>query len=209
MSRIILLLSLSFLFNFANAIAGGCGPAIIVTNNKIQKKFNFEKLTDTIHVALDPADSTLTLWLYINGHSCDFSDGKWFKNGVRIATGLECITAGKGIYEVKALFDNHPFDVVIIVDDMVTDVDEVNADPAKQLTIYPNPSFIGLYTLKRQKVSEPYAISIYTLDGKLVKEMQMKLDEMILEISDFPKGVYLLEWTSENGTKGSQKFIYN
>jgi hypothetical protein len=42
-----------------------------------------------------------------------------------------------------------------------------------------------------------------------VKEMKMENKEMVLEISDFPKGTYLLEWASKNGDRGKRKFIYD
>ncbi|HRG37798.1 MAG TPA: T9SS type A sorting domain-containing protein [Bacteroidia bacterium] len=209
MNRISLLLLLLIELTSFNVNAQTCGPAIIVTNNKIQQKFNFTALTDNIHIKLDPSDSTLIFWLYVNGKNCDFSDANWSKNGVPIATGLACNTSGNGIYRVTSNLNNHPFDVLITVNDSPTGITEPEGDPAKQLNVFSNPSFYGLYTLKREIASEPYSISIFNKSGELVKEMKMENKEMVLEISDFPKGTYLLEWASKNGDKGKKKFIYD
>lgn len=209
MNRITFFLLLFITLTSLSSFAGDCGPSIIITNNKTPQKFNLSALTDTIHISLAPTDSTLIFWLYSNGTSCDYGNSKWSKNGVPLTTGLACNATGNGVYHVTSYFNNHPVNVMIMVNDTPTGITEPEGDPAKQLNILSNPSFYGLYTLKREIAAEPYTISIFNNSGELVKEMKMENKEMILEISDFPKGTYLLEWASKNGDRGKRKFIYD
>ena len=209
MNRILLFISVFVSLTSLNAIAGNCRPSLIISNNNNPQKFNLTAFTYTIHISLDPSDSTLIFWLYTNGTNCDYSNSKWSKNGVPIATGLACNTAGNGTYKVTSYFNNHPVHVTILVNNIRTGLTEPEGDPTKQLNIVSNPSFYGLYTLKREIATEPYSISIFNKQGELMKKMVMKNKEMVLEISDFQKGTYLIEWTSQNGDKGKKKFIYD
>lgn len=208
MNRIALLLLLLLKLTNVDAGIGGCGPAIMV-KNYTQKKYNFTKLSDTLHLSLNPADSTLEFGLYMNETGCNFSNVNWSKNGTPIANGLVCHTHGSGVYRVSGHFDNYLFNVVISVNSIITDVAESEENPLMQINILPNPSFYGLFMVKRELAYEPFAISLYNVNGELVKQLEMKNKEMVLEISDFEKGAYILEWTSKNGESRRKKFIYN
>lgn len=211
MKKSIFLFVLFIKWSSTYAYIGGCGPGLSV-KNVTTKYYSFIYYTDTVEVTLDPSDSTLEMGIYFYSGSCIYYQTQWSKNGIPITgNGYKCTTSGSGIYHVSAIIGSpadRQFDVTIIVKSTVTSIDEETGS-ANQLTIYPNPGFQGLYKLKREKAEGPCNISIFDINGVLMKEMEMNNEEATLDFFDFPKGMYLLKWTSKNGAKGSQKFIYN
>lgn len=88
----------------------------------------------------------------------------------------------------------------------------INDDSISNISIYPNPSHtmvninFGLNTNDSQSTT----ISIYDIQGKLVKSIQRN-EEMIQQIntSNLSSGIYLLKIKSINGAENSHKLVIN
>ncbi|ASE63831.1 T9SS C-terminal target domain-containing protein [Chryseobacterium indologenes] len=64
----------------------------------------------------------------------------------------------------------------------------------KEVSIYPNPT-TGPLSIRTEKNSEA---QIYSLEGKLLQSVQIKKGVNGLDISDLPKGVYLIKTPTES-----------
>ena len=64
----------------------------------------------------------------------------------------------------------------------------------KEVSIYPNPT-TGPLSIRTEKNSEA---QIYSLEGKLLQSVQIKKGVNDLDISDLPKGVYLIKTPTES-----------
>jgi hypothetical protein len=112
----------------------------------------------------------------------------------------------------------HPMLRAIMGDDFNdVNIEQINAET--NLKIYPNPAFenliIELSTSKNQ-IKRLESIQIYNLTGKLVKYIQSPELEMLsnnnnssinINISDLPKGVYVINIGVEGNDRMYQKFI--
>lgn len=71
------------------------------------------------------------------------------------------------------------------------------------IRLYPNPATT---TLNLGNLQQNAQISIFSMDGKLVKQQNITTSESTIDIEDFPKGVYLLKVNNKE-INMVQKFI--
>ena len=115
--------------------------------------------------------------------------------------------------DIPATYDNKPVYLAInyisadvymmLVDDMkVTATTLGVTESAKQSTsIFPNPS-TGVFNLKSSKKAS--TVEVYSADGKLVKQEKSFNS---VDITNQPKGVYILKVTYEDGTADSRQVL--
>jgi parallel beta-helix repeat protein len=61
----------------------------------------------------------------------------------------------------------------------------------ESLIIYPNPTNDGIINLKNN--SENEKISIYSINGKLITDIELKLGETKIDLSNLPNSIYLIK----------------
>ena len=69
--------------------------------------------------------------------------------------------------------------------------------------VYPNPNN-GIFTIESKELTSSI-IDVYDLLGQKVKSIQISSTKTLIDLSNFPKGVYLLIYTDKN--KKSNKRI--
>ncbi|MFK7758196.1 MAG: CotH kinase family protein [Flavobacteriales bacterium] len=81
--------------------------------------------------------------------------------------------------------------------------------PKMDLTLYPNPTSGSLQLLSTHlDYLKIQTLSIYSLDGKLVREFNTYQKHQLLDVSDLHKGVYLLQITDTNSKiMVSERFV--
>ncbi|PHR13648.1 MAG: hypothetical protein COA40_03530 [Aequorivita sp.] len=120
---------------------------------------------------------------------------------------------------------NNPFDYIIEADgnEQMLTVTNVNGDQAiygtqpilsthrfneNSIVFYPNPVKNELILRTSQPNAESLKIKIYNMEGKLLKSEGFNFQkEVILDISNFSKGLYFLNIEDENGNSTTNKFI--
>lgn len=79
----------------------------------------------------------------------------------------------------------------------ITDgINSITEIPTHLLDVYPNPSN-GIINVKYAKVAE---VSVYGIDGKLIKVVTTDAGTTAIDLTELPKGTYLLKITSAEGT---------
>ena len=75
------------------------------------------------------------------------------------------------------------------------------------IQVYPNPvqAELKVQTSNKEIVNQ---LSIYGLDGKLIKTYNPKSNNPAIDVSQLPKGTYLIEVQTPKG-KTNKKFIKN
>ena len=193
--------------------AGGCNPWFNISN-PIPVNHSIGGLNDTFLVVLNPLDSNLVFDLYHNGASCGgstYSNLQWFKNGIPIAGNTQCINAGAGIYQFTCTFDGtESLNITIIVTavaGVATGVRE--SQVVSGIHLFPNPSVTGLFNIENEKTVNTYSVSIYNSTGQFIKQQVFTKQNGVLDLSDYKKGIYFIEFIFENGKKNRQKIIYD
>ncbi|NLP21031.1 MAG: T9SS type A sorting domain-containing protein, partial [Bacteroidales bacterium] len=81
----------------------------------------------------------------------------------------------------------------------------VKEDMLANFKVYPNPT---QDILKIETQSQKSILNIYSVDGKLVRNIEVSNNAEI-NVSEFATGVYTVVLTDENGNVGTQRFIKN
>jgi hypothetical protein len=85
------------------------------------------------------------------------------------------------------------------------DENYVKEDMLANFKVYPNPT---QDILKIETQSQKSILNIYSIDGKLVRNIEVSNNAEI-NVSEFATGVYTVVLTDENGNVGTQRFIKN
>ena len=119
----------------------------------------------------------------------------WIYNKVSIFFnfGVDGATAGEKTY----YFDNMNFGDKASL--------SLNEEKIYNFTSYPNPVQDRLIINAQKEISE---ISIYTILGKIVKEITINSNKYDINVSGFSKGIYVLKYTIQDYV-GTKKFIKN
>jgi hypothetical protein len=88
----------------------------------------------------------------------------------------------------------------VLVYDALNSINEINAN---QLIVFPNPSMDGHFNFTND-FSEDILIETYTLTGKKLKETILPDSENKLDLSDLPKGIYIIRVKTTRGTYHSR-----
>lgn len=83
------------------------------------------------------------------------------------------------------------------------DENYVKEDMLANFKVYPNPT---QDILKIETQSQKSILNIYSIDGKLVRNIEVSNNAEI-NVSDFATGVYTVVLTDENGNVGTQRFV--
>lgn len=80
-------------------------------------------------------------------------------------------------------------------------------DKPLSFEIYPNPTFNEIYikTLFRGN----HQMTLYNINGKIIRQLQLKSTLSFIDLSDLPAGVYLIELKDAKGYREVQKLIKN
>lgn len=73
--------------------------------------------------------------------------------------------------------------------------------PSISFSVYPNPN-VGRFIVSTEQITEAGKISIYTIDGKLVKSVEFtaKTSNVEIDLQDKAKGIYVVQVVLPNGT---------
>ncbi|MCL2042368.1 MAG: choice-of-anchor J domain-containing protein [Bacteroidales bacterium] len=147
-------------------------------------------------------DVATTDWTKLN---CTLSPGnnnyEWISSGnisLSAYSGLKCCVAFK-------YTSTNNESCIWELDDIGLKSQNVSISNVDQQTtkIYPNPSSTGIFTITTDGNA---TIKALTMDGRLIKEQPMN-KETTLDLSDCPKGTYLLQITHKNGTVTTRKVV--
>ncbi|MBY0486936.1 MAG: T9SS type A sorting domain-containing protein [Flavobacteriaceae bacterium] len=81
---------------------------------------------------------------------------------------------------------------------------------SNDFTLYPNRANHLIYINLNSSSESISKISFYDVLGKNIKEIQSNLDNIVsVDISSFPKGIYLVEITTASNLKTTKKLVIN
>ncbi|MBI5539070.1 MAG: T9SS type A sorting domain-containing protein [Bacteroidia bacterium] len=76
----------------------------------------------------------------------------------------------------------------------------------KKVEIYPNPATNELHVKIRSVIATPVSITIYDMQGKVVKQITTKLNETVIDVSELESGVYGIRIYG-NGLNCNERFV--
>jgi hypothetical protein len=121
---------------------------------------------------------------------------QWYYNGNLIpgATNYFYVATGSGDFNVVAT-DNNGCEVEAVINDVIAGLNQFPVS-SSQLVIFPNP-VNDKFTIQKTEVTNGTAaeISIYNVMGEevLKQESRDKNQEVIVDVSMLPPGIYFLE----------------
>jgi hypothetical protein len=78
-------------------------------------------------------------------------------------------------------------------------VANVGLQVINSLKVYPNPS-TGIFNIDFNCIQNSKTVSIFTISGKLIKELKTNEDELLINLEGYKKGLYLLKIDTEQGS---------
>jgi hypothetical protein len=75
--------------------------------------------------------------------------------------------------------------------------------------IYPNPSKDKITIEYNQLKAEQVQIKLYSMEGRVLMEKTLLSNKMQIDVSDFSKGVYIVQVQSDKSGIARQKFVIN
>jgi hypothetical protein len=78
--------------------------------------------------------------------------------------------------------------------------------PEIDFSLYPNPATNFINIELDQSAYRNNSMKIYNLLGELITEKRVSTSRISLDVSNYPKGVYLININSEQGNK-TKRFI--
>ncbi len=90
---------------------------------------------------------------------------------------------------------------VRVFSDISLGVNEKNSDI--ELSVYPNPSN-GIFTIESKNIDH---FTVTNIDGKVIKEANVKGNKSIIDLSEQAKGVYFLTLTTKQGVQAKKLVI--
>ncbi|AEV34219.1 hypothetical protein Oweho_3268 [Owenweeksia hongkongensis DSM 17368] len=111
--------------------------------------------------------------------------------------------AAKGKYRVCAMAYFECTEVTVC-DSLVAGEISLIEESLAEIAIYPNPTndFLNLENLSKEG-----QVTLYNLSGKLLLQQPFKKENNKLDLSDLPKGVYVLELISRQGVRVFRKVM--
>lgn len=76
----------------------------------------------------------------------------------------------------------------------------------KFVCVYPNPNS-GTFTIKLTDISSKHRITLYNQLGEKIKEIRVVSELTIVNVSDMPTGIYIIQITDQNNIVEVQKVI--
>jgi hypothetical protein len=76
----------------------------------------------------------------------------------------------------------------------------------KFVCVYPNPNS-GTFTIKLTDISSKHRITLYNQLGEKIKEIRVVSELTIVNVSDMPTGIYIVQITDQNNIVDVQKVI--
>lgn len=206
------ILLLALFLKLTNISAGGCWPYFGI-NNPNQVQYTCASMNDTFRIVLNSLDNNLVFDLFHGGSGCNsspiYNNLQWTKNGSSITGNTQCINAGAGIYQFTCIFNgvNSLTTTIVVTAATATGIQE--SQEVSGIHIFPNPSASGLFNLKNEISEKAYSINIYNMTGQFISTKEVNQQSDLLDLSDYNKGLYFLEFIFDEGMKRRQKIIYD
>ena len=84
-------------------------------------------------------------------------------------------------------------------------IDGVTANNAV-LSIYPNPASSQVFISIDNLPGEAGSISLTDATGRVIREMKVSTNEVIMDVNELPSGLYILNYTGSTGIREQKKF---
>ena len=107
----------------------------------------------------------------------------------------EVFKAGLYYYKIIAFYQDNCESEPLTIEVMIIDYTSVNEDLAANTTVYPNPTS-GIFNVKAEKMQ---SVSIVNAMGQIVMSLNVDNDEIMIDMSVFENGMYLVNIMTENG----------
>ncbi|MBO7460696.1 MAG: T9SS type A sorting domain-containing protein [Bacteroidales bacterium] len=103
--------------------------------------------------------------------------------------------AGLYFYRIKAFYQNDCESDYVQIEVEVIDYTEVNEDLTNNVMVYPNPTS-GMVNIKAEAMQQ---VSVVNMMGQVVMTQNVDADEVMIDMSTFENGMYLINIMTENG----------
>ncbi len=105
----------------------------------------------------------------------------------------------KGVDTVGTISDN--MDIFVLIDN----TEQISEEYENQIKIYPNPSVDGNFNISFYTLND-IQINVYKLDGELIYKMPQSFNNLSIDLSNQPTGIYVIKLSNQNFIK-SYKLI--
>lgn len=176
-------------------------PVICPTPSHFMGHNYYEEGEFGAHLAWDKANYEYTLDRFEIYRSTDNIDYKLVKRIVNTPSinHYECDDAvdeaGLYFYRIKAFYQNDCESDYVQIEVEVIDYTEVNEDLANNVSIYPNPTS-GMVNIKAEAMQQ---VSVVNMMGQVVMTQSVDADDVMIDMSAFENGMYLVNIMTENG----------
>lgn len=127
----------------------------------------------------------------------------------------EGIRTAPAVYDIdsNALWDfvvgNYAGGINLYMQDILTTSDLTDASNTKfDVIVYPNPANNSINIMLNQKTISSYDIDVFDINGKLLYQSQNQYGNVEIDISTFPKGMYIIKVNSpQTSFSKHEKFI--
>ena len=76
-----------------------------------------------------------------------------------------------------------------------------------QIEVFPNPAKTTISIVLKQASTQTNSVSIYSVEGQLIRQVSFSENQLNLDIGQLPKGLYLLQVEQDQKSLGTQKLI--
>lgn len=175
-------------------------PPTVIANNFNGFDHTVYPYSGTVTLA---SCSTPTLGKFLYNHTYRITRGTWsnecgWQQYSTTITTVKSLSGGPSVYVTE---DTRTPDMSYL---MATGIQQSTADVAELFTVYPNPSN-GVFTIEAGN-STTATIEVFDAQGKRVKAMQQTGFKFAIDLTGFPKGIYMVNIMSE-GKLTSKKII--
>jgi len=78
-----------------------------------------------------------------------------------------------------------------------------------QIKVYPNPTEMSVHMDLSKEITLPLELKVLNIEGKLIKQLTVKEINNTLDLSDYPTGTYLLNFTDNKKRVGTFRILKN
>lgn len=161
----------------------------------ITRDKNCAVTTDSVMVSVHPLPAKPVIIPFGNSildAGSGYTSYKWYRNDVPVPSGTQQTlqVPGSGYYKVEV---GNQFSCTIMSDSVNIIVAAIGNIPVDDLTVYPNPN-TGNFVIE---VPIEIEAGIYSLEGRMLKQVHLHTGKNYISMVEFPAGVYLLQSQSE------------
>lgn len=167
-------------------------PGISASNNTLLKTIAYQTTIDSLNFTglngITPLISQSNDTLMVN----NYQQCSWFYNNAPYSSSnCTAVMNQSGNYSA-IVTDNDGCEFRTLDYEHIATGINIEAYTSDQISIYPNPTE-GKFRLNLDRLKSPFAYTITTANGKVIKHQNLNVNTVMIDLSDQPPGLYILQ----------------